>query len=165
MNKSCIFISFFYLFFFFFFWQRTELVAASLEFAFVWMRQSSRRGGACPYRCSPRPGAASGRPASSSRKRRSESPPRQRFSKPAPAPPKTGRSKVPHRLLQQPEEGWKRQLAFHVKKTQLIKRDEISCRKRSGMLGKCVLTAYHFLMAITSYIYSIYLQRSITELA
>lgn len=118
------------------------------------------------YTCSPRTAAASGRPASSSRKRPSASPLRRRFSKPAPAG-------VGHRkhedesvrtdallLLKQPV--WGREEAAGFTRQE----DAINQARRDKLLGnmRCVLTAYHFLMAITSYIYSVYLQRSITEL-
>lgn len=59
-----------------------------------------------------------------------------------------------------------KQLALLVKKIQFIKWDKISCWKSSCRVRnvRYELTAYHFLMAITPHVYSIYLQRTITGL-
>ncbi len=59
-----------------------------------------------------------------------------------------------------------KQLALHVKKIHIMKWDKISCGRavavRKNM--RYELTAYHFLMAITSHVYSIYLETTVTGL-
>lgn len=123
----------------------------------------------CSYTCSPRTAAASGRPASSSRTRRSASPLRRRFSKPAPAG--VGHPKYEDKsvradalLLKQPVQGREKTAGFTRQEDTInqARRDKLLNARWGNM--RCVLTAYHFLMAITSHIYSVYLQRSITEL-